>query len=102
MAEDKQAGRARTQDDVGCVFINHVLGSGHLNGIINVTLGTFNFTPSRDAARIEPDLVVSCRLRLDVVAAAELRDAIDKALTMMATQAAAQVEQSQHDAAALN
>ena len=102
MADEKQAGRARTQDDVGCVFVTRVMGSGHLNGVINVTLGTYNFTPSRSADRIEPDLVVSCRLRLDIAAATELRDAIDKALVMMTAQATAQVEEPQHDAASLN
>lgn len=103
MTDEKQTGRARIQDNVGCVFVNRVLGTGVMHGVINITLGTFNFTPSRDESRIENDLVVSCRLRLDIAAAAQLREAIDKAFEMMAAQNVSQeIDQSSQDGAALN
>jgi hypothetical protein len=69
--------------DVPVVFVNTLLGRGHMNGVVNLTFGTFQFTPTEDS--IDSDLVLSARLRMDVVCAqqlyqslGELFDAIEK------------------------
>lgn len=57
---------------VPVTFINQVAGSGFLNGVLNLTLATARFTPIGDA--VEPDLIVSSRLRMDLYCAQQLRD----------------------------
>ena len=49
---------------VQTVFVNEVIGSGHLNGVVNLTFATYLFTPASDG-KIDPDRVISSRLRLD-------------------------------------
>jgi hypothetical protein len=66
---------------VGVTFANQVVGSGHLNGVANFTLATANFTPSADG-KIEPDLVISARLRMDLVTVQQLRDACEAVLAL--------------------
>lgn len=62
---------------VRTVFVNQLVNSGHLNGVVNVTLATAQFTAQPDGS-IAPDLVVAARLRMDLYVAAQLRDALDK------------------------
>lgn len=57
------------------VFINRVVGQGILNGVVNVTLATFAFTPTAEG-NIDPDLVISGRLRMDIACAKQLHDAL--------------------------
>lgn len=57
-------------DNVPVVFVNQVAGSGHLNGVINLTFATAKFTPHGDA--IDPDLQVTSRLRMDLFCAQDL------------------------------
>lgn len=64
---------------VPVTFVSGVLNQGIVNGVINVTLGTLNFTPS--ATEVTPDMVIASRLRMDLVCAAQLRDALDSLLT---------------------
>ena len=64
----------RTTDNVGTIFVNSVLGRGLLNGVINLSFATFNWTPTDDGSKVEPDPVVSCRLRMDKICATQLRD----------------------------
>lgn len=60
---------------VPVVFVNDVIGSGFLNGNINLTLGAMQFTPS--GSEVDPDWVIVARLRMDLYAAQRLRDALD-------------------------
>lgn len=60
---------------VPVVFINQLVGSGHLNGVVNITLAVAQFTPGVDN-KIEPDLVIAARLRMDLFCAQQLRDAL--------------------------
>lgn len=46
------------------VFCNVVVGSGTMNGVANLTLGVALFTPQ--GAEIDLDVVISCRLRMDM------------------------------------
>ena len=46
------------------VFVNELVGRGHLNGVINLTFATARFTPT--AGEIAPDLVITARLRMDM------------------------------------
>jgi hypothetical protein len=57
------------------LFVNHVVGSGHLNGVANITLATANFMPRPDGT-VDPELVVSARLRMDMYCAQQLHAAL--------------------------
>ena len=73
-------------DKVPVQFVNCVVVQGHLNGVINVTLGTYNFSPNAEG-KIDPDTVVTSRLRMDLACAKQLRDALDQMLTQATKQA---------------
>ena len=70
----------RSIDAVGITFVNGVVGRGYWNGVINIQLGAFQFTVTKDASQVDTDLVVCSRLRMDIPAARELRDAISAQL----------------------
>lgn len=55
---------------VPIVFVNQVVGAGHLNGVVNVTFAAANFTPTKNG--IDPDLVITSRLRMDMFCAEQL------------------------------
>ena len=61
------------------VFVNQVIGQGILNGVVNVTFGTFGFTPTNDG-KIDPDIVISARLRMDIACAQQLHAALGSIL----------------------
>lgn len=65
-------------DEVGVTFVNAVLGRGIMNGVVNLTLGVFQFTPDED--KVDPDLVVAARLRMDAVCAQQLYEALGSLL----------------------
>lgn len=71
-------------------FVNTVINQGHFNAVVNVTLGTYNFTPV--SGKVEPDLVITSRLRMDLACAKQLRDALDAILT----QATKQTGETEH------
>ena len=77
-------------DSVGCTFVNTVVGRGVLNGVVNISFGTFNFTPTDDG-QVNVDPTVSCRLRMDKVCATQLRDVMNELL--------AAIEKAEQDAA---
>lgn len=62
-------------NNVAVTFCNQVIGQGHLNGVVNVTLGVARFTPNQSA--IDVDMVVAARLRMDLACAVQLRDGLD-------------------------
>lgn len=64
----------RAADSVGVTFVNGLLGRGLMNGVVNLQFGTYQFTPTDKA--IDPDLAVSCRLRMDVECAKQLHEAL--------------------------
>ena len=61
---------------VPVVFVNQVIGSGHLNGNVNLSFATAYFT-LRDG-EIDPDLVVTSRLRMDMFCVAQLYAVLGK------------------------
>ena len=61
---------------VSPIFVNSVIGRGVFGGVANITFSTFQFTP-RDDGTVDPDPVISCRLRLDLNCAHQLREACD-------------------------
>lgn len=63
----------KTQDEVNVVFVNTVLARGILNGVVNLSFSTFNFSPN-GADGIDADPVVSCRLRMDRVCLKQLHE----------------------------
>jgi len=82
----------KSLDDVGVVFVNTVVGRGILNGIINLSFGTLLFTPTDDGKTIDPDLVVSARLRMDKLCAQQLHETLGELLLS--------IEKAEADAAA--
>lgn len=56
------------------VFVNAVIGSGTLNGVHNISFATALFSVKGE--EIDPDLVVSCRLRMDSTCLAALYEQI--------------------------
>ena len=69
----------KVSDQVGCVFVNTVIGRGSLNGVCNLSFATFNFTPN-DEGQVDIDPVISCRLRMDKMCATQLRDVMNELL----------------------
>ena len=67
-------------DEVGVTFVNAVLGRGTLNGVMNVQLGVLPFDIGEDG-NVSPDIVVACRLRMDMTCAKQLRDCLDDLLS---------------------
>lgn len=53
------------------IFVNQLVGSGHLNGVVNCTFATANFTPDNKGG-IDADLVITARLRMDLFCAQQL------------------------------
>lgn len=70
----------KTNDSVGVTFVNVVLASGTFNNVINLSLGVCLFTPDPENNRVEDDIVVASRLRMDPLCARQLRDALTKLL----------------------
>lgn len=73
----------KVSDNVGITFVNTVMNRGVFNGIINLNLGVFNFTPADDGS-IDFDPVIAARLRMDEAAAAQIRDTLDDLLKQIA------------------
>ena len=70
----------KATDNVGITFVNIVIGSGVLNNVINLSLGSFQFTPDDEGKEVSPDLVTSCRLRMDIPCAKQLYDNLGQLL----------------------
>lgn len=56
------------------IFVNQLASSGFLNGVVNLAFATALFVTPKDDGTVEPDLVISCQLRMDLYAAQMLRD----------------------------
>lgn len=69
----------RSIDSIGAVFVNMVVGRGILNGVVNIQLGTYQFTPD-DSGGVDPDPAVSVRLRMDRACAKQLHDTLGQLL----------------------
>lgn len=72
----------KTEDSVGVVFVNHVAARGVFNNVINISFGTYNFTPMEDG-KVEPDPAITCRLRMDKMCAIQLRDNLNDLLALI-------------------
>ena len=78
----------KPNDSVGVTFVNVVLASGTFNNVIIVTLGECLFTPDPENSKVDDDIVVASRLRMDPLCARQLRDALTKLLEAPAEAAA--------------
>lgn len=78
-------------DNVGVTFVSTLLGRGILNNVVNMTFGTLLFTPD-DEDKVDPDLVVSARLRMDKACARQVYEALGELLS--------KIEQSEAEATA--
>lgn len=63
-------------------FVNQLVGAGHLNGVVNLTFATANFMPQADG-KIDPDLVISARLRMDLFCAEQLAAQLGSIIAQM-------------------
>lgn len=79
----------KSNDQVGCTFVNAVVGRGILNGVINLSFSVFNFTPSDNGEVVDVDPTIACRLRMDKACATQLRDVMNNLLTLIEEQEAA-------------
>lgn len=77
MSDEKKFEPIRDPNNEPVKFVNEVAGSGHLNGVVNLTFSVANFTPGNDE-EVHIDRVIASRLRMDLYCAATLRDALDK------------------------
>ena len=78
----------KSTDEVGITFANLLVASGVYNGVVNASFASYQFTPTPDG-KIDPDPVVTARLRMDIVCAKQLRDRLIEILDMVdKTQAA--------------
>lgn len=59
------------------IFVNQVVGCGHLNGVVNITLATAQFTPNTDGG-VDPDFVITARLRMDLFCASQVYEQLGK------------------------
>lgn len=75
----------KSTDNVGITFANIVLGRGIFNGVVNVTLGAYEFNPDDKNEKVEPSPVIVSRLRFDVPCAKSLRDALSELLLSVET-----------------
>lgn len=75
----------KSMDAVGVTFVNTVVGRGIFNGVVNISFGTFNFTPTEK--NVDADPVIACRLRMDVMCAKQLRDALSDLIDAVETPA---------------
>jgi len=76
----------KTVDNVGVQFVNTVVGSGILNGVINLAFGVCNFTPvdnGQGEMVIDPDIVIASRLRMDKLCAVHTRDVLNNLITQL-------------------
>lgn len=64
---------------VPVVFVNELIGAGFLNGVVNLTFATAQFTPLTDGS-VEVDPVVSSRLRMDLVVAQHVHEQLGRIL----------------------
>ena len=62
---------------VPVAFVNQVVAAGHLNGVVNMTLGVARFSPT-PAGEIDTDMIVASRLRMDMACAMQMRDQLDR------------------------
>jgi hypothetical protein len=61
------------------VFCNYVAGTGQFNDVANLTFGVAQFTPN--GLVIDPDVVVCCRLRMDMQCLQQLYQNIGQLLS---------------------
>ena len=72
----------KSTDEVGITFANLLVASGVYNGVVNASFASYQFTPTPDG-KIDPDPVVTARLRMDLVCAKHLRDRLIEILDMV-------------------
>lgn len=84
-------------DETGVTFVNGLLGRGVFNGNVNLTFGTYLFTPQGDetSLSIDPDMVVSARLRMDIAAARQLYASLGELLDSVNHESAPVAEEAE-------
>lgn len=70
----------KSTDNVGITFANLVLGRGILNGVVNLTLGAYEFNPDDKEEKVDTAPVIVSRLRMDVACARAIRDNLNELL----------------------
>lgn len=74
----------RDPHHVPITFGSVLIGVGHWNGVVNLTIGAAQFTPQVTTdTQADPDFVVTSRLRLDLACATQLYTALGKIIEQM-------------------
>lgn len=81
-------------DDVGVTFVNAVVNQGMFDGVFNINFATFLFTPTQErindegkrVVEVEPDLTVSCRLRMGEQCLRQLHQTVGNLLALLEEQ----------------
>ena len=66
------------------VFVNDLVGSGQINGVVNLTFATAMFTPTQDG-KIDPDIVITARLRMDFYCVQQVHAALGRLIEQNTT-----------------
>lgn len=72
----------KEMDKVGVTFVNALSARGIMNGIVNLSFETYNFTPTEEGT-VEADPVVSCRLRMDKLCLYQTRQALNDLIDLI-------------------
>lgn len=81
MIDEKDAPRIAIPDPnrVPVQFVNQLVGTGFLNGVVNVSFATAQFTPMSDGS-VEVDAIMASRLRMDLNVAQQLHEQLGRLL----------------------
>jgi hypothetical protein len=76
--------------DVPVTFVNSVLVSGFLNGIVNLSFSTAQFIPDGDG-KVKPAEILTANLRMDLYCAQQIHDSLANILEQQTKPAAKDV-----------
>ena len=70
-------------NNVPVVYCTELIGTGELNGVINLTFSTVRFTPTHDLKSVLHDRIIASRLRIDLYCAQQLHSALGKQIAAL-------------------
>ena len=71
---------------VPVTFVNMVVASGQHMGVVNVSFATAQFSPN-EKGEVDPDLVMACRLRMDMGCTEQLYQQLGRIIQQATAQA---------------
>jgi len=81
LAEEEKRLTITDPDNTPVVFVSDLAAAGYLNGVVNLTFVTANWTPrDGESKEVDVDLKITSRLRMDMYCAQRLWDQLDRFL----------------------